>query len=324
MRVKRPHNNVNCKNGNTRFIEDEFNTEICNDCDEIVSYEKHDVEDKTKVVKTRKHKPRKDKGLEMDFDNPIEEVKPKKERKKKRIIEVDHVYVEDCFTTMQDMKTKQVDYIFTSPPYNIGNAIGGQKYKDESDNLDQQGYMDWQIKLIDEMIRVTKHHIFYNIQMLSGNKIALLTLMEHYKYQIKDIFIWNKKRCPPASCKGVTNSKYEYIIVFSNKKPEDRNFPDGNFHGDWPNVIEVDHEHNKYAKEHKAIFPISFPRLFMSKFGKEGDVWYDPFGGTGTTAAAALETDRHYILSELSESYARKFIAPRLKAYHEQLKMELK
>ena len=35
----------------------------------------------------------------------------------------------------------------------------------------------------------------------------------------------------------------------------------------------------------------------------EGDVVYDPFMGSGTTAAAAIRTDRKYVGSEINEEY---------------------
>ena len=57
---------------------------------------------------------------------------------------------------------------------------------------------------------------------------------------------------------------------------------------------------------HPAPFPIELPENCILACSKEGDLVYDPFMGSGTTAVAAKKHNRHYIGSELSEEYVRK------------------
>lgn len=42
---------------------------------------------------------------------------------------------------------------------------------------------------------------------------------------------------------------------------------------------------------------------FAKNCSKEGDIVYDPFMGSGTTALACVRLGRHYIGSEISEKY---------------------
>jgi DNA modification methylase len=56
-------------------------------------------------------------------------------------------------------------------------------------------------------------------------------------------------------------------------------------------------------RNHSAAFPISLPLWFINLFTKEGDVVLDPFIGSGTTALACIELNRHYIGVELMENY---------------------
>ena len=49
--------------------------------------------------------------------------------------------------------------------------------------------------------------------------------------------------------------------------------------------------------------PLDIPRYFMINFGKENDIWYDPYLGTGTTAVAAIMEKRNYLGSEISKEY---------------------
>jgi site-specific DNA-methyltransferase (adenine-specific) len=61
--------------------------------------------------------------------------------------------------------------------------------------------------------------------------------------------------------------------------------------------------------------PLDIPRYFMQNFGKENDIWYDPYMGTGTTAVGAIQEKKKWIGSEISENYidlANKRIEPYL------------
>ena len=54
---------------------------------------------------------------------------------------------------------------------------------------------------------------------------------------------------------------------------------------------------------HSAAFPISLPSWFIKLFTKEGDVVLDPFIGSGTTAFASIELNRHFIGTETNVKY---------------------
>jgi len=49
------------------------------------------------------------------------------------------------------------------------------------DALSMDEYFEWQKQCISEMIRISKHYVFYNIQMITGNKVALLKLIKGIK-----------------------------------------------------------------------------------------------------------------------------------------------
>jgi len=56
-------------------------------------------------------------------------------------------------------------------------------------------------------------------------------------------------------------------------------------------------------RNHSAAFPISLPSWFIKLFTEPEDVVLDPFIGSGTTALACIELDRHYIGIELMDEY---------------------
>lgn len=226
-------------------------------------------------------------------------------------IELNKVYNMDAITFMKTLPKAFIDYTFTSPPYNVGKRISfGENnsiYKDDTDmyamyddEQDDETYRLWLFEFIDEMLRVTKNHVFMNIQMLGKNKLTVMELFWRYRMNIKDIIIWNKTIASPHINKQIMTSAFEFIFIFSNYEPEKRNFKDSHFDSKFRNVITgVNSSQNKYRHLNKATFPLYLPRTVMQQFGKPGDLWYDPCNGTGTTFHAAILEDKKYLGTEL-------------------------
>ena len=57
------------------------------------------------------------------------------------------------------------------------------------------------------------------------------------------------------------------------------------------------------AGSHGATFPELLVEKILTNFSREGDVVYDPFMGTGTTAVVCKRMGRRYIGSELLPHY---------------------
>lgn len=67
------------------------------------------------------------------------------------------------------------------------------------------------------------------------------------------------------------------------------------------NVIEVKSESSQGS--HSAPFPRALVEFFIKAFSDPGDVIFDPFGGSGTTVAAAVMLGRNGVCTELSPAY---------------------
>ena len=55
---------------------------------------------------------------------------------------------------------------------------------------------------------------------------------------------------------------------------------------------------------HPAPFPLALPQRLIELYTFRGDVILDPFLGSGTTAIAALGSDRHFVGYEVDPAYA--------------------
>ena len=54
---------------------------------------------------------------------------------------------------------------------------------------------------------------------------------------------------------------------------------------------------------HPAPFPVELPRRLIELYTYRGDLVLDPFMGSGSTAVAAVRTERHYVGFDTDESY---------------------
>ena len=65
---------------------------------------------------------------------------------------------------------------------------------------------------------------------------------------------------------------------------------------------------NKQDKEkfkHPTIKPLRFIENLIINSSKEGDLVFDPFVGSGTTAVAAKNLGRHYLGFEINPKWAK-------------------
>lgn len=224
------------------------------------------------------------------------------------------IYNEDCLDTMRALSNDAVDYVITSPPYNANlrtRAAGGYEQRETAvrnkyagrivDAMPMAEYYAWQKRVVYEMLRVTRGLVFYNVQILSGNRPALLRLFGTFADKIKEIIIWDKKTAEPAICEGVLNSAFELIVVFDKRFPHKRQFDVANFpRGTMANVLRISkNTHNQHSGVHSAAFPTQLVETLLEAFTQRGDLVYDPFLGTGTTAVTAKRLGRRYLGSEI-------------------------
>ncbi len=224
----------------------------------------------------------------------------------------------DCYKVIKKMKANSVDYVITSPPYNMNLRIRNgkycsrqivkefsSKYNGFSDNLPIEEYFRFHKKVIHQLLRITSKYIFYIVQPVTGNKRALYKLLGEFHENIKEVIIWNKISGQPAMAQNVMNSVFEYIIVFSKDTNDSisRQFKESNFkRGTLNNVWNIKRKQS-VSKEHSATFPEELIDKIIMNFTQENEIILDPFSGTGTTGVSCIKHNRKYIGIELLENY---------------------
>ena len=206
---------------------------------------------------------------------------------------------------------EEVDFLFTSPPYNAGKSesLSGNthtidnKYGMYNDNKTQNEYLDLLCGFTNAWMWSCQC-MAINIQQLAGNKVAFIDYLAEYKSHLIDIAIWDKKHGAPQMAKNVLSNRFEYIVFLSQTENPSRAIPTADFQGTIQNVYEgQSNRSNEYSSVHAATFPVDFPEWAITSFTKPKMIVADCFGGTGTTLIACEKTHRSARLMELDPKY---------------------
>lgn len=230
-------------------------------------------------------------------------------------LELNTIFNECCLSTMQRIPSGLVDLAVTSPPYNMNlrvqngkyvkrlNDHSTTKYSGFSDDVPVEQFYEFHSKVLGELLRVSQI-VFYNVGIVTGSKNAFFRIFGKYYDRLKDVIVWDKTTAQPAIHEGLLNRQTELIFVFQQpdramkRTFEKRNFDRGTLSDLWqiPRQRSV-------TPTHKAVFPEALVEKIITNFSDPGDLIYDPFMGTGTTAKVALDHKRNFIGSEISLEY---------------------
>ena len=240
------------------------------------------------------------------------------------MIQIDTIYNEDCIETMKRMPDNFIDLTVTSPPYDNLRKYNGFCF--DFENVAKQLY------------RVTKEGgvLVWNVGdgTVDGSETCTSFRQALYfveiGFKLNDTMIWRKTNPMPQVLQKRYRQVFEYMFVFSKglvstfnpimedcqKKGKMYNSTVKNMGGEkgrtfktfaindkkaLDNVWDIGVAQNK--TEHPAVMPEKLAADHIRSWSNEGDLVYDCFMGSGTTAKMAMTLNRHYIGSEISEEY---------------------
>jgi site-specific DNA-methyltransferase (adenine-specific)/modification methylase len=238
-------------------------------------------------------------------------------------MEMNIVYNEDCLKTMERMEEKSVNIILTSPPYNMTKRKGG--YADKQPRYDvyvdwrsEEEYVDWTVNIFKSFDKILSKDgvILYNFSYSTENPALpykmICGLLNETDFTLADTIVWKKSNSiPHPASYNRLNRCYEFIYVIC-RKNELTTFQCNK------KVVKVSPKNQKYyeivdnmifAKNNdgsnplnKATFSTDMVNQLLNIYSREGDVVYDPFTGTGTTAICCIKKNITFIGSEISKN----------------------
>ncbi len=262
----------------------------------------------------------------------------------KKVIELNRMYNENCLLTMAKMQENTVDLTLTSPPYDDMRSYGGHGFNDfeaivpELFRVTKEGgVVVWVVG--DQTIKGDE----------TGTSFRQALYFKEKGFKLFDTMIYMKTPRGAVGNNRTYWQTFEYMFVFAKGTPKTINLikdrankearsgdrgtkrlRDGSLmnleragyeaFGRRTNVWEylVGKGHSatdNFAYEHPAIFPEKLALDHIVSWTNEGDLVYDPFAGSGTTAKMAKRSNRNYLGSEISEDYCK--VAEKRLDFHE-------
>lgn len=257
-----------------------------------------------------------------EVGNETTVVRPKK---------VDVIYCQDA-RDMRKVESNSVALVVTSPPY-----FAGKEYEE---SLGQNGvpgtYFEY-LKLLrdvfDECKRVLEPggRIAVNVANLGRRPYRSLAgdvaeILQELGLLLRGEVVWWKGRAAGGSCAWGTFQRpsnpvlrdiTERIVIASKGRFDRALKPEERLRAGLPSTTTISRDEFLEATTdlweispesatrvgHPAPFPIELPKRLIELYTYEHDVVLDPFIGSGTTAVAALLTERHYIGFDTDGAY---------------------
>jgi DNA modification methylase len=193
------------------------------------------------------------------------------------------IYNEDCLKT--NNRGLEYHYVITSPP--DFNELGDGPITDE---------VIYQYKEFLKERLAGLNPINGRVTIFVSDRKANLTILQKHVWikEIMEEFGWNlqtQKIWVKTEEIDQIRLGYTFILTFNNKPT-----------GGHAHMSDVFYDKFKPAtKGYTYNFSKTIVKEFIQSYTKMGDIVYDPFIGSGTTAVASLELNREYYGTEIDE-----------------------
>ncbi len=219
---------------------------------------------------------------------------------------------------MEELPDASVHLMVTSPPYNVG------KEYDRDATLEE--YLELLRRVWREVYRVLVPGGRACINIANLGRKPYIPLHAHIIHDMqaegflmRGEIIWNKaSSASPSTAWGSWRSPanptlrdvHEYILVFSKmtfscKRPDKKATISRDEFLEFTKSIWTFPAVSARSVGHPAPFPVELPHRCIQLYTFAHDVVLDPFMGSGQTAIAARQGDRHYVGYDTEADYVR-------------------
>lgn len=237
------------------------------------------------------------------------------------------IIVGDLFSIIDFLPDKFIDLLFIDPPYNLNKNFNSVKFK----ALSQFEYEQWMESWLSKMIRLLKPTASVYICGDWKTSAAIFNIGTKY-LKVKNRICWEREkgRGSKANWKNCTEDIWYFTVsddyIFninavkikrkvlapyksSDGKPKDwKEETNGKFRITHPSNLWTDITVPFWSMPENTNHPTQKPEKLLAKIilasSNEGDIVFDPFIGSGTSAVVAKKLNRNYCGVELDEKFA--------------------
>ena len=229
------------------------------------------------------------------------------------------VYLADCVELMRLMPAGAVDAVFADPPYRL--STGGVTVKNGRLASVDKGAWDrslgsferdhaFNVRWLKEARRVLKPD---GTIWVSGTHHAIFSIgfaLQTCGFRIINDLVWQKPDPPPNALHTTFTHAHETILWASKGKGARHTFnydvvnsrdPASQVGSVWR--IPPPPRREKRHGRHPTQKPLRLVRRALLACTREGDLVFDPFCGSGTTAVATKELGRFFVGAELERGF---------------------
>jgi len=207
----------------------------------------------------------------------------------------------DCLAIMPGLPAESVDLVLTDPPYAINYRSNRRVARPKFDHIDNDMPGDWIERFAAEAFRLLKNNRHLYCFCRHDTYPLFYTAFGKAGFKLKRTLIWVKNNHGSGDLKGDYASRDEWII-FAHKgrrllrgKRED-------------NILEYPKVYSSNLL-HPTQKPVDLPKLLIEKSTDMGEIVFDPYAGVLSTAMAAMEEKRHFLMIDTDMSFLEKGLA---------------
>ncbi|MEX1265185.1 MAG: site-specific DNA-methyltransferase [Actinomycetota bacterium] len=254
------------------------------------------------------------------------------------------VVVGDCLDTLRQIPDSSLDLVITSPPYDRqGKYADGERYeRGWYEDTFVKVTAEILRVLQPHGSFILNYRSKRHGDERGTLQFELVFWLREQGFLFADDFVWGKPSPPPGRFHRFLKDAVEYAFHFA-KSPRWQFYPEQvlaparwdakdrerrkklahNYQRvDEPSghgrkrvqagpdmvrpstLLHFEPEFSPNPTHHPARFPIELPSFFIRLMTQPGQVVFDPFAGTCTTALAAEQLGRRWLMTELDENYA--------------------
>lgn len=221
------------------------------------------------------------------------------------------IYNEDCLEGMKRIPDESVDLVVTDPPYLINYQTNYRK--DKEHRFNKVILNDNDPDVISEYIKGCHRIMKENTAMYmfcSFDKVDFFKQELEKYFTIKNMIVWVKNNHTAGDLKAQFGKQYELIFLVNKGRAP--------FNGKRLTDVWNFNRVVGNSQLHQNQKPIELIERCINKHSNEGDVVFDGFMGSGTTAVACNDMKRKYIGFELDKDYYN-IAQDRIKNHEQQL-----